>query len=102
MNSPLDYKQIIELCICNLENHDCMLRHCDNCPDSSDLKEFFVKELLKTFERDDTIWFNQWVSTDRSQLVEQESAFDDFVDNLVKKFLKLTEHHYIAKQQRIF
>ena len=55
MNSPLDYKQIMELCVCNLENHDCMLRHCDNCPDSSDLKEFFVKELLKTFERDDTI-----------------------------------------------
>ena len=55
MNSPLDYKQIMELCFCNLENRDCMLRHCDNCPDPSDLKEFFVKELLKTFERDDTI-----------------------------------------------
>ena len=57
---------------------------------------FFVKELLKTFECDDTIRFNQWVSTD-SQLKEQESAFDGFIDDLVKKFLKLTEHHYIAK-----
>ena len=25
MNSPIDYKQIMELCVCNLENHDCML-----------------------------------------------------------------------------
>ena len=55
-----------------------------------------MKELLKTFECDDTIRFNQWVSTD-SQFKEQESAFDGFIDDLVKKFLKLTEHHYIAK-----
>ena len=97
MNSPIDYKQIMELCVRNLENPDCMLRHCDDCPDSLVLKEFFVKELLKTFEHDDTIRFNQWASTDRGQLVEQESPFDDFVG----KFLKLTEHNYIAKQQQI-
>ena len=102
MNSPTDYKQIMEICVCNLENPDCVLQHCDSCPDSLVLKEFFVKELLKTFGCDDTIRFNQWVSTDRGQFVEQESAFDDFVDDLVEKFLKLTEHHYIGKQQRIF
>ena len=61
-----------------------------------------MKELLKTFEHDDTIRFNQWVSTDRGQLVEQESAFDDFVDDLIEKFLKLTEGYHIAKQQQIF
>ena len=99
MNSPTDYKQIMELCVCNLENHDCMLQHCDDYPDSLVLKEFFVKELLKTFEHDDTIRFNQWISTDRTHLVEQESTFDHFVDDLAEKFLELTEHHYIAKQQ---
>ena len=25
MNSPIDYKQIMELCVCNHENYDCML-----------------------------------------------------------------------------
>ena len=57
---------------------------------------------MKTFEHDDTLRFNQWVSTDRSQLVEQESAFDDFVDDLVEKFLRLTEHYCIPKQQSEF
>ena len=66
------------------------------------LKEFFVNELLKTIDRDDTIRFSQWVSTDRSQLVEQESEFNDFIDDLVEKFVKLIEHHYIAKKQSEF
>ena len=91
MNSPIDYKQIMEICVCNLENPDCMLQHCDSCPDSSVLKEFFVKELFKTCGCDDTLRFNQWDSTDRSQSLEQESAFVDFVDDLVEKFLKLTD-----------
>ena len=66
------------------------------------LKEFVVNELLKMIDCDGTIRFSQWVSTDRSQLVEQESEFDDFIDDLVEKFVKLTEHHYIAKKQSIF
>ena len=70
---------------------------CNDCPNSLVLKIFFVKELLKTFEHDDTIRFSQWFSTDRSQFVRQEIAFDDFVNYLVEKFLKLTENHYIAK-----
>ena len=98
MNSPTDSKQIMELCVCNLENHDCLLQHCDDYPDSLVLKEFFVTELLKTFEHDDTIRFNQWISTDRTHLVEQESAFDDFVDDLAEKFLELTEHHSLTKK----
>ena len=70
---------------------------CNDCPNSLVLKIFFVKELLKTFEHDDTIRFSQWFSTDRSQFVRQEIAFGDFVNYLLEKFLKLTEHHYIAK-----
>ena len=54
MNSPTDYKQVMEICVCNLENPDCMLQHYDSCPDSSVLKEFFVKELLNTCECDDS------------------------------------------------
>ena len=53
---------------------------------------------MKTFEHDGAIIFNQWVTTDRNQLTEQEREFDD----LIEKFLKLTEHHYITKQQNEF
>ena len=46
--------------------------------------------------------FSQWVSTDRSQLVVEESEFDDFIKNLVGKFGKLMKHYHVAKKQAEF
>ena len=46
------------------------------------LKLFLKNELLKIIDPDETIKFNQWVSTDRSQLVKEESKFDDFIESL--------------------
>ena len=54
-----------------------------NYPDLSVLRSFLRKELLKIIDPDETIQFNQWVSTDRSQLVKEESEFDDFIEDLV-------------------
>ena len=59
-------------------------------------------EFLKTVNPDKTIQLSQWVSTDKSQLVKEESEFDDFIENLVGKFENLTEHHYVAKKQTRF
>ena len=63
------------------------------------LKSFFRNGLLKIVNPDETIQFSQWVSTDRSQLVKEESEFDDFIENLVGEFVKLKKHHYVAKKQ---
>ena len=54
-----------------------------NYPDLSVLRSFLRKELLKIIDPDETIQFSQWVSTDRSQLVKEESEFDDFIEDLV-------------------
>ena len=59
--------------------------------------------MLKIIDPDEkTIQFSQWFRTDRSQLVEEESEFDDFIKNLVGKFGKLMKHHYVAKKQAEF
>ena len=92
----------MRLCACDVDKFDCTMGHCDNCLDLSVLKSFLRKELLKIINPDETIRFSQWVSTDRSQLVEEESEFDDFIENLVGKFGKLTKHHYVAKKQAEF
>ena len=63
------------------------------------LKSFLRSKLLKIIDPDETIQFCQWVSSDRSQLVEEESEFDDFIENFLEKFGKLTKHHYVAKKQ---
>ena len=73
--------------------------HCDNCPDLLMLKSFLRNELLKVINPDETIQFSQWVSTDGSQLVKEESEFDDCIENLMGKFVKLTKYHYVAKKQ---
>ena len=45
------------------------------------------------------IKFKQWKSTDRSNLEDVELEVDDFVDDLVEKYVTLTEHHFIAEHQ---
>ena len=102
MNSSSNYRQMMRLCACDVDKFDCTMGHCDNCLDLSVLKSFLRKELLKIINPDETIRFSQWVNTDRSQLVEEESEFDDFIENLVGKFGKLTKHHYVAKKQAEF
>ena len=92
----------MNLYVCDIEKYDCTMGHCDNCPDLSVLKSFLRNELLKIIDPDETIQFNQWVSTNRSQVFEEESEFDGFIKNLVGKFGKLTKHHYIAKKQTEF
>ena len=34
--------------------------------------------------------------------MEEESKFDDFIENLVRKFEKLPDHLYVAKKQAVF
>ena len=75
MNLPHNYRQLIEMCASDVDNYDCIMWHCDACPDKSILKSFLRNELLKTINPDDTVQFPQWLSTDRSQLVEKESKF---------------------------
>lgn len=69
MNSSHNYKQIIEMCVCDVKRYDCMMGHCDNCPDPSVLKSFLRCELLKTFDPDETIGYSQWVRKHRKVLL---------------------------------
>ena len=59
-----------------------------------------MKELLsRKCSENDVIEYKQWVTTDRSQLEDKEEFADDFVTLLSGILHKLTEHHFIAKNQ---
>ena len=73
---------MMKSCVYDIDKYDCMMGHCDNCRDLSVLKSFLRNELLKIIYPDETIQFSRWVSTDRSQLVKEESEFDDFIESL--------------------
>ena len=102
VDRSLDYKEVLKLCVCDVSNPDCMLNHCDSCPRESVIKLFLVDKLVMKYSRDSTIKFSQWISTDRSQLEENECDFDEFIEKLTTMFYKLTEHHYIAKSQSAY
>ena len=71
-------------------------------PGSISFKAIFEKWVVKNNQ---SKWDNSIqpiFSTDRSQLVEEESKFDDFIENFVGKFGKLTEHYYVTKKQAEF
>ena len=69
MNWSHNCRQIMEMCVFDVDSYDCMMGHCGDCPDPSVLKSFLRNELLKTIDPDETIQFSQCVSTNRNQLV---------------------------------
>ena len=85
--------------VCDIDKFGYMMGHCDNCPALSVLISFLRNELLKVINTDETVQFSQWVSNDRNQLVEEKSELDDFIENLMGRFGKLTKHHYIIKKK---
>ena len=102
VNTSLNYEDVLKLCICRTVNSDCMLHHCDFCPEQTVVHNFLKEQLLLNYLTDHLIKYKQWVSTDRSNLGEHEDDFDYFLDKLTSMFFDLTEHHFIAKKQSEF
>lgn len=48
---------------------------------------------------EDTVQYKQWITTDRTNLQDISSSFQDFMEMLADKSDKLTSHHFIAKHQ---
>ena len=89
VNPPLNYKEVLNLCVCSFENADCMLHHCDLCPEQTVIQNFLKEHLLVNCVTDDSIIkYKQWINTDRSNLEEREGDFDDFLDKLSSKFFE--------------
>ena len=45
IDRSLDYKEVLKFCVCDVNNENCMLHHCDDCPNKSNV-ENYLKELL--------------------------------------------------------
>ena len=87
VNTSLDYKDLLKLCVSSTENPDCMLHHCELCPEQTVVHNFLKEQLILNYITDDLIKYKQWVSTDRNNLEEHEDDFNDFLDKLTPCFL---------------
>ena len=94
----LEYKNLMKLIVCNTENRICMIHRCDSCPGKEALLKF-LQNSFTDLEPDNTIIFQQWRSTDRSDLEHIEMEAYDFFEFLTNLIDKLTIHSYICKCQ---
>lgn len=73
---------------------------CDKCPGferlRSVLHNFFDGHNIET------VSYNLWTQTDRSNLVTTLESVDDFIDNFLERLPKLLKHAFITKQQNIY
>lgn len=68
-----DYKDLIDLLVCDSENSKCMFDECQSCPGKDSLLHILQNE---PDDMPEEITFKQWVSTDRAQLITEVMSSD--------------------------
>ncbi|KAK2705976.1 hypothetical protein QYM36_016109 [Artemia franciscana] len=93
------YKDLIKMLVCNVENGECMLSHCDNCPSDDALIEYLTAKLSEDYNLEEEIIISQWFNTDRTEMVKQSISTEGFISLLSKSVENLIPHSYITKSQ---
>lgn len=96
------YKDLFPYIVCEVNNKDCMMRKCCNCPTTTDALVEKLNELIGEFEDDDEIEFDQWTTTDRSNLTHHKEPVSEYVELVCKGLMKLAPHSYLAKSQAAY
>ena len=114
------YHEILEMVVCDINNKQCMIHRCQNCPCIENVENFLRRMFCNGGEFEDggssdhkpaeneeeeasmmheTITIQQWTSTDRTDLVTYTSTVEEFLAVLCKKLDAITSHSFIAKSQ---
>ncbi|GBO21271.1 hypothetical protein AVEN_250389-1 [Araneus ventricosus] len=87
--------------VCEGAGRECMLRHCDKCPSKDNFVQF-LQSKFEDYDDEDIVEYNQWVSTDRTEMIRYSTSVGELIEKLVEKLNKLIPHSYIAKSQASF
>ena len=63
----MDSWTIKKFCVCDGNNENCMVHHCEDCPNKLNVENYLREMLFIKFSENDVIKYKQWVSTDKSQ-----------------------------------
>ena len=96
-NVGKDYRDLMSMVVCDLNNKMCMIHRCENCPGDEVLREFLDEKFADSEEEE--ISFQQWQGTDRAMLYTQTTSTQEFIELIVNAISNLTVHSYIAKCQ---
>ena len=97
-----DYKDLIETVVCDIENRDCMLHSCENCPSIDELKNFLTTKFEEIDNKD--VKFKQWKKEEKNKtnLLSLEMSVEEFTEEVCRQIELVHEHHFIAKSQANF
>ena len=94
------YKELMGKVVCNIDNRNCMLHLCDNCPGKEALSEYLLQLFSDNdVDHDDMISYKQWLHTDRTTLVSIQQLMPEFVETACNAIHGLRPHHFINKSQ---
>ena len=98
-----NYKNLLSELVCNLNEKNCMLHFCSQCPGRPQLQKALEKILDgNNFDVDDSIKCKQWIHTDGTKLIDMQLLVSEFIDMFLEKFDLLCRHYFIANAQSAF
>jgi hypothetical protein len=98
-----DYKELLELVVCDPSSRSCNLHLCDLCPGKQAIQTVVENHFKDNdMEMDDEITYMQWVSTDRTQMESCTESLQEFVKEVADQMEVLRTHNFIAKSQSSF
>lgn len=105
----LTYHDLMNHCVCDVTNRQCMMNECTECPGEAGIYGF-LKAMTSdgddSDEEDDDddaeVRYRQWESTDRCTLIEKVETRGECVRLLCRQIRALTAHHYRAHTQSAY
>ena len=95
------HKQLLQHLVCDTENKICMVHRCQNCPGIDGLLNKLM-EMFSDMDDEEPIHFQQWQSTDRTQIMTFFLPRFEFLQLLAEKLYHLSAHSNIAKAQAAY
>ena len=97
----IDYKDLLDIIVCDKENYSCMMNECTDCPGKQALLDTIdVSEECSILP--DTIVYKQWVTADRAEMITVLKTKDEYFETLAAKLEQLKTHHFVSKSQAQF
>ena len=85
--APLNvtYQELFPFIVCDINNKECVVHRCPNCPKSNTLLQDFLFHTIANFDDDedddddDVIEFSQWTTTDQSNLTHHTETVHEYL-----------------------
>ena len=93
------YKELLPYIVCDMTNKDCMMRKCERCLATMNALVEKLYNLIGEFEVDDEVEFDQWTTTDRSNLTHNKEPVSEYIELVCEKPTEFAPHSYFTKSQ---